>query len=89
MRLRTDDEMQELMKDAIAGVFKVLNAQDNLRVPEADNIIDMIYCYFLNNSCESIPQNRRVDYIKNRMITLSMKLAHATEDIAGLRLSCM
>lgn len=84
MKLRSDEEMADLIQQSIKAVTSVLDKEDNLRLPEADNIVDMVFCFFMRNSIESIPEEKRKNYLKMRLIDISMKIAHSVEDLAGM-----
>lgn len=82
-KLRTDDEMKSLMQEVILAVHSIVTKGKPLRVPETDNIIDMLFAYFLESSVNSIPESLRADYLKYRMMNLSRIIACGLEDISG------
>ncbi len=81
--LRTDDEMRALMQEAIQSLHSILTKGEPLKVPETDQIIDMVFCYFLQSSVQSIPENLRGPYLTHRMTGLSRMIACGLEDIKG------
>ncbi len=67
--MRTEEEITLLMKEAISALHNIFCREKDLRVPETDKIMEMVYSFFFNNSACSIPTSLRDEYIEIRLST--------------------
>lgn len=79
--IRTPEQMQELMTKSLEALKAILTNQGNMRVPQTDEVIDIIFCYFISNSMSSIPEVLRMEYLEMRMMELSRKVSGSVADL--------
>lgn len=72
---RTEEQIHALQIKSLECLTEILTKDGNILVPQTDQVIDMIFCFFLQNSMESIPKERRMDYLEMRLQELSAKTA--------------
>ncbi len=78
--MKTEKEMRSLMKECLHTVNTILIKNAPMKVPQTDEIIDIIFCYFIENSVRSLPKKLRKQYVEMRLVELSGKLMTTLED---------
>lgn len=84
--MKTEEQIKELMRKSIGGIIEILQPH-KLRVPETDDIIDMLFCYFISNSVSSIPEDLRKEYLQYRLMGISEKVAYSLEQ-NNIKIEC-
>lgn len=82
--MKTQEELADLVEKTVKSVVEILK-DEGLKIPESDQITDIIFIFFLNSALDSIPENLRMSYLKNRLMTLSCAIHACIEDKDGIK----
>jgi len=78
--IRTEEQMRQMMMDSMEALKGIFEKEGPMRVPQTDDIVNMIFAYFFANSLSSIPAEMRREYLEVRMIELSKVIAVSAEE---------
>ncbi len=82
--MRTEEEIIALMQKSIEALRDIFNESGKLRIPETDQIVEMIYSYFFHTSISSLPAHLRHEYIKDRINAHGEMLTESVNGSLGM-----